>query len=165
MLRKLLTGLLVVFVGALALLTSPLHTNAATYPYDGKNPYATGCSSTEVTKYSKSFSYQYTYGKYISGTVYLKFSTSCKTAWSYVKINSALPSGYFIDGTVTRNTDGKFYRCEDGGNGAILPGQTSCYSGMVYDLDPNTAYASATIYKVDDWDGYVVYQSGKTASY
>lgn len=33
-----------------------------------------------------------------------------------------------------------------GGNGEVLLGQTSCYTPMVYDLDPRTSYAFGVIY-------------------
>lgn len=159
--RKLFTGLFAVVVGALGLLISPLHTNAANYYYDGKSPVATHCDDTGVAKSSRNFSY----GK-ISGTVYLMFSTKCKTAWAYTKVNS-VPSGYAVEGLVHRNTDGKTLWCESsGGNKLIWPGQHSCYSGMVYDYNPNTSYAAAQVYKKISPGSYnIVYSSSKTASY
>lgn len=41
------------------------------------------------------------------------------------------------DARIVRKTDGKAYTCGSaGGNGVVNKGQTSCYTPMVYDLDP-----------------------------
>jgi hypothetical protein len=145
LLHKLRISMLVVIASVLGLFVSIHSVSAANYYYDGKSPVATACDNTGWSAKSKSFSY----GN-ISGTLYLMFSSSCKTAWAYVKLNNALPSGYKIDAAVYRNTDGKQINCSEkslGGNDFIYPGQRTCYSGMVYDLNPNTSFASMVIYK------------------
>ncbi len=43
-------------------------------------------------------------------------------------------------------TDGKAYTCGSaGGNGVVNKGQTSCYTPMVYDLDPRKAQAQGNM--------------------
>ena len=46
-----------------------------------------------------------------------------------------------------------------GGNGKVVAGQTSCYTPMVYDLDPRTSYAFGKYYG----NGYIY--SAYTGSY
>ncbi|MCH5586676.1 YjfA family protein [Shimazuella sp. AN120528] len=166
MLRKLFTGLFVIFVGVSGLLISPLNTSAATYSKDGKSPVATGCNKTGVVKSSKSFSVKTT-SSTVSGTVYLMYNTSCKTSWSFVRLSKPLPSKHDVAGWVERNNDKKIYGCWDAnGNGSIKPGQTTCYSPMVYDLSPNTSYASVDVLSGCSSSGCVYYYSGgRTRSY
>lgn len=107
---------------------------AETHYYDGKSPYYNSCASSAVTKdkvWIDSVSY-----------VELKFSTSCKTAWA--KVTLTRPAVYYneADARIVRSTDGKAYTCNStGGNGVVNKGQTSCYTPMVYDLDPRKAQA------------------------
>ncbi|MCH5584688.1 YjfA family protein [Shimazuella sp. AN120528] len=141
--HKLRISMLVSIVSVLGLFVSIHSVSAANYYYDGKSPVATGCNNTGWSPKSTTFSYNG-----ISGTVYLMFSSSCKTAWAFVKLNKALPKGYNVQGWINRTKDQKIMGCStSGGNGDILPGQTTCYSGMVYDLNPNTSHASVQIIK------------------
>lgn len=114
---------------------------AYAYQYDGQNPVKTNCDNTGWAPKTKKFSY----GS-ISGTLYLMFSSNCKTAWAYVKLNKSLPKGYEVIGFVTRNKDKRIGTCGRG-NGNIVPRQTSCYSSMVYDLNPLSSYAQVYINK------------------
>ena len=108
--------------------------SAENHSYDGKSPYYNSCASTAVTKDKKwidSISY-----------VELKFSTKCKTAWAKVTITRPAIYTYEADARIVRQTDGKAYTCDSsGGNGSVNKGQTSCYTAMVYDLDPRKAQA------------------------
>jgi hypothetical protein len=158
-LKKWRVGLLSAVVGVAALFVGISDTSAATYKYDGKSPVSTHCDDTGVVKSSKSFSNSRT-----SGKVYLMYSTKCKTAWAYVKLNKKLQSKYRVTGVVHRNNDGKISSCNGkGGNGYIVAGQTSCYSGMVYDYKPNTSYAQAITSATTN--PYEIHTSDKTASY
>jgi hypothetical protein len=95
-------------------------TNAANYKYDGKNPVSTQCDDKGVAKKTKTFSLKLKSGKKVTGKISLMYSTKCKTAWSYVKLDKPLPSNSEINGYVTRNNDKKTYTCySDGGNGMI----------------------------------------------
>jgi hypothetical protein len=159
--KKWRVGLLSTVIGVAGLFAGVSDTEAANYKYDGKNPVSTHCDDSGVVKASKSFS-----NSGISGKVYLMYSTKCKTAWAYVKLNKKLSNKYIVHGSVHRNNDKKRYSCYDG-NDAIRGGQTSCYSAMVYDYKPNTSYARAHIYKWgrEGVPPYHVYSSEKTASY
>ncbi|MCH5585017.1 YjfA family protein [Shimazuella sp. AN120528] len=144
-LKKWHVGFLSAVVGVAALFVGISDTSAAfdgKKKYDGKSPVATHCDDTGVAKKTKSFSY-----KGVKGKIYLMYSTKCKTAWGYVKLNKPLPSNSEVYGWVHRNNERKVYYCSSkGGNGAIQPGQTTCYSPMVYDYKPNTSNAGAVFY-------------------
>ncbi|QII51560.1 DUF2690 domain-containing protein [Bacillus paralicheniformis] len=78
----------------------------------------------------------------------LKFSSVCKTAWAKMTLGKAAPSGLEANAYVKRNTDGKELSCSSaGGNGKVLPGQASCYTPMVYDLDPRSSYVLEKYYQ------------------
>ncbi|MCY7777819.1 DUF2690 domain-containing protein [Bacillus haynesii] len=80
------------------------------------------------------------------GIVELKFSSVCKTAWAKMTLDKAVASGSEADAYVKRNTDGKELSCSSaGGNVKVLQGQTSCYTPMVYGLDPRSSYAMGNI--------------------
>ncbi|WP_051272111.1 DUF2690 domain-containing protein [Shimazuella kribbensis] len=161
--QKIVSRLFLVLVGAVLLLSFPLNASAANYSYDGKSPTGTNCDDTGYTPTGKSKSFSH-FG--ISGTVHLKFSSKCKTAWVYVVLNSKLPSGYRVQGSVIRNNDGKEFICSDsGGNGAIQPTEQSCYSPMVYDYNPNTAYALVAVTQNPDSVFYSKTGISYTASY
>ncbi|WP_326849943.1 DUF2690 domain-containing protein [Bacillus haynesii] len=82
------------------------------------------------------------------GIVVLKFSSVCKTAWAKMTLDKAVSSGLETDAYVKRNKDGKELSCSPaGGKGKVLPGQTSCYTPMVYDLDPRSSYAMGKYYQ------------------
>lgn len=163
--KKLTVGLLGLVIATFGLFVGASQSDAANYKYDGKNPVATHCDNTGVAKKTKSFSTKLKNGTKVTGKIYLMYSTKCKTAWSYVKLNKSLPSNMEINAVVHRNNDKKVYSCSSkGGNGMIQPGQKTCYSAMVYDYKPNTAYASATAYSPKGF--YNTGRSlGKTGSY
>ncbi|WP_223066343.1 YjfA family protein [Paenibacillus caui] len=107
---------------------------AETHYYDGKSPYYNSCASSAVTKdkvWIDSVSY-----------VELKYSTTCKTAWAKVTLTRPAIYNNELDARIVRSTDGKAFTCSStGGNGVVNIGQTSCYTPMVYDLDPRKAQA------------------------
>ncbi|GIN86781.1 hypothetical protein J6TS2_31670 [Heyndrickxia sporothermodurans] len=114
-------------------------THAEDHSYDGKSPYYNDCASSASTKASANLVNEN--NKKI-GVVELKFSSTCKTAWAKITMDSKVPSGFEANAEVTRNTDGKRLSCaSSGGNGKVVAGQTSCYTPMVYDLDPRSSYA------------------------
>ncbi|KKI92966.1 hypothetical protein WQ54_06795 [Bacillus sp. SA1-12] len=119
---------------------------AETHSYDGKSPYYNSCASSAVTKDKKwidSVSY-----------VELKFSTNCKTAWAKVTVTRPAIYNHEADARIVRSTDGKAYTCNSsGGNGVVNMGQTSCYTPMVYDLDPRKAQAQG-IHAIPNSDAY-----------
>ncbi|MGM0875896.1 MAG: DUF2690 domain-containing protein [Bacillota bacterium] len=95
--------------------------------YDGASPVSTGCSLDGVVKASKRLSN----GK---GTVELRYSPSCKTAWGRIILDSVATYDFAANATVRREHDGKMYSCyNSGGNGVVNKGQRSCYTPMVYD--------------------------------
>lgn len=118
---------------------------AETHSYDGKSPYYNSCASSAVTKDKKwidSVSY-----------VELKFSTKCKIAWAKVTVTRPAIYDHEADARIV-NTDGKAYTCNSsGGNGVVNKGQSSCYTPMVYDLDPRKAQAQG-IHAVPNSDAY-----------
>jgi hypothetical protein len=78
------------------------------------------------------------------------FSTSCKTAWAFVQFDKKLPKGYTADAFVRRNKDNKSFLCsEKGGNGKVKPGQSTCYSAMVYDKNPYKSSAAVNVWGKD----------------
>lgn len=121
------------------------------------NPYSTGCANDSFIKYSAAVYYS---GNHV-GTNYFHYSLSCHTAWSKVVLYSSAPSNYYADTTISSNTLGGTNSWADcsselGGNDWVMKGQTSCYSGQIYDGPGNTAYSDVYI------NGY---SSGKTGSY
>lgn len=107
---------------------------AENHSYDGKSPYYNSCDQSAVTKEKK----------WIDSNSYveLKFSTTCKTAWAKVTVTRPAVYNIEADARIVRKTDGKAYTCGSaGGNGVVNKGQTSCYTPMVYDLDPRKAQA------------------------
>lgn len=122
--------------------------HAENHSYDGKSPYYNNCDDSAVTKDKKwidSVSY-----------VELKFSTACKTAWAKVTITRKATSNYEADARIVRSTDGKALTCDSsGGNGSVNTGQTSCYTGMVYDYDPRKAKAQGK-HAIPNSDAYKV---------
>ncbi len=119
---------------------------AETHSYDGKSPTYNNCAGTAVTKDKK----------WIDSNSYveLKFSTTCKTAWAKVTVTRPAVYNHEADARIVRSTDGKAYTCESsGGNGVVNKGQTSCYTPMVYDLDPRTAQAQG-IHAIPNSDAY-----------
>ncbi len=137
---KLLKKLSACFCLSLLVLTSVFSTTgndkayAEDHSYDGKSPYYNSCDQSAVTKEKK----------WIDSNSYveLKFSTTCKTAWAKVTVTRPAVYNNEADARIVRKTDGKAYTCGSaGGNGVVNKGQTSCYTPMVYDLDPRKAQA------------------------
>ncbi|HTK11948.1 MAG TPA: hypothetical protein VL485_32550, partial [Ktedonobacteraceae bacterium] len=58
-----------------------------------------------------------------------------------IVFDKAMPSGAYGNAKIVRNTDGKSFTCNSGGNKQVASGQTSCYTGMVYDGPDATATA------------------------
>ena len=111
---------------------------AEDHSYDGKSPYYNSCDQSAVTKEKK----------WIDSNSYveLKFSTTCKTAWAKVTVTRSAVYNNEADARIVRKTDGKAYTCGSaGGNGVVNKGQTSCYTPMVYDLDPRKAQAQGNM--------------------
>ncbi|MDS9998001.1 YjfA family protein [Bacillus atrophaeus] len=130
---------LMFLVTALFLAGKGIPVNAETHSYDGKSPYYNDCDSSGSTKKSSNL---VNANNQVIGVVELKFSSTCKTAWAKISMNNTLTSGYEANAEITRNTDGKRYNCDSsGGNGKAVAGQKSCYTPMVYDLDPRSSYA------------------------
>jgi Protein of unknown function (DUF2690) len=138
-----------VLFGTSSLFTSKV--SAETHSYDGKSPYYNSCASSGVTKKS------YTINKNgATAKLELKFSTKCKTAWAKITLSNPAKTDGEATALVVRNTDYKQYSCSSpGGNGEINKGQTSCYTPMVYDLDPRKAKAV----------GFWPYTAGETGWY
>ncbi|WP_458354597.1 YjfA family protein [Peribacillus frigoritolerans] len=113
--------------------------SAETHTYDGKSPYYNGCANSAVTKKSVKI-----YANGGSANLELKFSPVCKTAWAKITLSRPAKADGEATALVVRNTDNKQFSCASpGGNGEINKGQTSCYTPMVYDLDPRKAKAVA----------------------
>ncbi|WP_412762724.1 DUF2690 domain-containing protein [Peribacillus frigoritolerans] len=113
--------------------------SAETHTYDGKSPYYNSCANSAVTKQSVKI-----YANGGSANLELKFSTVCKTAWAKITLSRPAIADGEATALVVRNTDNKQFSCASpGGNGEINKGQTSCYTPMVYDLDPRKAKAVA----------------------
>ncbi|MDE1376425.1 DUF2690 domain-containing protein, partial [Bacillus licheniformis] len=80
------------------------------------------------------------------GIAVLKLGCFCKTAWAKMtRQSSALRLGGKC--ICEKKQDGKeLSGSSAGGNGKVLPGQTSCYTPMVYVLDPRSSYAMRKYY-------------------
>ena len=120
-------------------------------------PSAEGCDQDATTKKSI-----YLKDKWGSNVAFLelRYSVKCHAAWARITnyYNYVPYVQHSATAWVVRDTDGKTYECSP-------PAGTfkSCYTKMVFDLDPRTAYAKAEV------DPYPVYYSpwitGRTASY
>ena len=125
--------------------------NAA--PYDGTDPVATGCSNT--ARVARSAPLRNTYTGTARGTVYLMYSSACRTVWA--KMDTGQPgcipaADYCGSATVHRNSDGAEITC-------YTPrGRSSCSTRQLNDANV-TSYAEAE-YTAGSWNYY-----GKTASY
>ncbi|WP_028776249.1 DUF2690 domain-containing protein [Shimazuella kribbensis] len=142
------------FVASFAL--NPIGADAA--QYDGTNPYNTGCA------YNQPVTYDTEYLVNNSGTrigyVQLKGSAGCHTAWAYIKLYNAAPKDYYAETWIKRryNTtqslilNKTLLDCdkETGGNGVIMKGETSCFTGQAWDKSPYNAQASGVVY--DLWN-------------
>ncbi|PJN89345.1 YjfA family protein [Bacillus sp. mrc49] len=125
--------------------------SAETHNYDGKSPYYNDCADSAVTKKSVKIN-----ANGATADLELKFSNTCKTAWAKITLSRPAKADGEATALVVRSTDNKQYSCASpGGNGEINKGQTTCYTPMVYDLDPRKAKAV----------GYWPYTAGETGWY
>ncbi|MED4690361.1 DUF2690 domain-containing protein [Peribacillus frigoritolerans] len=109
---------------------------------DGASPVSTSCSLDGVVKASKRLSN----GK---GTIELRYSPSCKTAWARIILDSVATHDWEGNASIMREHDGKSYSCQHtGGNGVVNKGQRSCYTPMVYD---------GSGYRANAYGGYYSY--------
>ncbi|WP_379354015.1 MULTISPECIES: DUF2690 domain-containing protein [unclassified Paenibacillus] len=123
-------------IASLTVALSLFPSAAFALPYDGASPITSGCSADAVVKASKRLSN----GK---GTVELRYSPSCKTAWARITMDSAATYNWAANAVIQREHDSKTYACQDpGGNGVVNSGQRSCYTPMVYDGPGYRAVAS-----------------------
>ncbi|WP_342048853.1 DUF2690 domain-containing protein [Bacillus sp. OTU530] len=135
--------------------------------YDGKNSTTTKVYGGSTTCDSDAFNAKsagvYENGKRV-GTVYLRYSNKCHAAWAKLVLNSPAPSvsgGVYAYAIVNKYKNGVFQKSVDSnsGNGAIKTGQTSTYTGMVFDEIPTWGYTA-------DAEGVTVKSGyGKTARY
>ncbi|MDR4950380.1 DUF2690 domain-containing protein [Neobacillus cucumis] len=135
--KKLLNiGMIVTLVVGLFFAITPIN-KAFALSYDGSNPVSTGRANDAVTK---SYSYIRDSSGNIYGKVYLKWSERCKTSWGKINLYHAAPydnGAYYANAVVYSYTSSGTYRTRytcgsSGGNGAIMKGQTSCYTAQVY---------------------------------
>jgi serine/threonine protein kinase len=129
--------------------TSPPAT--VTHAVDGQNPttYVVNGETCEASR-SNSTPESFNLGG-VTGTLYFRFSITCHAAWALIVFNKAVSGGYGY-AKIVRNNDGIYATCNMGGNKSVVSGQTSCYTGMVYDGPDVTASAY----------GYFTFSSGKT---
>jgi hypothetical protein len=113
------------------------------YPVDGQNPtsYKVNGQSCAATV-SNSHTQRVNFGG-ITGTLYFRFSVTCHATWALIVFDKPVSQGHG-NARVVRTNDGKSFTCDTGGNLAVAPGQTSCYTGMVYDGPAQTATVYAT---------------------
>jgi hypothetical protein len=114
---------------------------SASHAVDGKNPtsYTVSgktCAATLSNSTPKSVNFNG-----VTGTLYFQFSITCHAAWAKIVFSKAVAAKALGNAKIVRNGDGKSYTCDTGGNLAVAPGQTSCYTGMVYDGPDATASA------------------------
>lgn len=106
---------------------------------DGTNPETTGCAASAITAEFANIYYQ----GVIVGTVELRYSTTCRTAWA--RIYSTTYNR--MDATVHRNSDGKIALCS--GIASWVSGLGySCYSPQLYDHNSAgtvTSYAQGSV--------------------
>lgn len=112
---------------AATLLLAPA-AHAANLPYDGKNPNTTGCAADGRTMSSAAI--RDSNGR-VLGTVELRYSLRCHTAWAritsnlrYVPYDSGMATADII-----RTSDGKTFGCKVPANQAP---PNICYTPMVY---------------------------------
>ncbi|MCF2527051.1 DUF2690 domain-containing protein [Yinghuangia soli] len=124
-------------------------------PYDGTDPgsYVNGVKCADTGSPVRSAPLTSPGGS--SGTVYLYYSTACRTTWA--KIVTGAPAcqpgvDYCGSATVHRNSDGKEMTCN------IPTGKSACYTKQVNDANV-TSYATAH-YDNGPWTFY-----GTTGSY
>lgn len=114
---------------------------STTHAVDGKNPttYTVGgktCAATQSNSTAKAV----TFGS-VKGTLYFQFSITCHAAWGKIVFSKPVAAKALGNAKVVRTSDGKTATCNTGGNKSVAPGQTSCYTGMIYDGPSETASA------------------------
>jgi len=127
-----------------------LTANASCYntSCDGKSPVSTGCSSGATTL---STSTSGDLGGGLKVTINLRYSGTCGAAWGQEVFNKAVPSNVRGHAELYRLSNHSDVTCNSsGGDGQVLPGQTSCYSPMLGDYGSTTSEAY----------GWVSYDSG-----
>ncbi len=103
--------------------------------YDGLNPISTGCANDAIDLLTAPFANGF-------GSVHLRWSASCQTIWAKLTFTNPLPANTWGQAFIASQTlNNASYDCNQGGNGYVQPGQTSCYTGMVYDGGTNQGYA------------------------
>ncbi|TDU04994.1 uncharacterized protein DUF2690 [Streptomyces sp. 846.5] len=137
-----------------ALTAAPLAASgpAQAATYDGQDPIATGCASSAITAESTPI---YRGDLTQVGTIQLRYSTSCRTAWA--RIITPLSTGVAF---VYRNTGGA-EGCPGSGNALTWSstlGDYTCYTPMLNDAN----VASYGWGVVDGWWGS---SQGTTPSY
>jgi hypothetical protein len=132
---------------------------SSAHSLDGKNPTTAGCSGDATTMRSAKL---VTKSGVVGGKIELRYSIKCHAAWARITLASDTPNNYSGNSNkavIHRNTDGKEYSC------SVPVKGTSCYTAMVYDKDPNSAYAKGTYNWYYFAGGWWDYYSGKTSSY
>jgi hypothetical protein len=116
--------------------------SCSNYSCDGKNPITTGCSSDAIVPVP---SQSADLGGGLTVTIYLRWSYACGAAWAVEVFNQPVPSNVRGDARLWRKDSASAYNgssvsCQSsGGNGKILPGQTSCFSAMLGDAYTGTS--------------------------
>lgn len=140
-----------------AVLTAPVlvallpgSAQAATYSMDGKNPISAGCSGDATTVKRALIGTS----SWTLGAIELRYSVKCHTAWARISLSEDV----WGKARIVRNSDGKNYNCTKLSYSSSL-GAYTCYTAMVYDKDPLSAYA-------EGWSQYDnVSLNSKTPSY
>ncbi|CRK83220.1 DUF2690 domain-containing protein [Neobacillus massiliamazoniensis] len=136
--------------------------------YDGKNPTTTkvygGSTTCDSDAFNAKSAVVYEKGKRV-GIIYLRYSNQCHAAWAKLVLDNPAPSvagGVYAYAVVNKYKNGVFQKSIDSnnGNGAIKTGQTSCYTGMVFDETPTWGYTATAEGVTYPGTGY-----GKTAPY
>lgn len=120
---------------------------------DGKNPVQYGCSADATDHYPN---YNASYAEHIV----IRYSSACGAAWAKVWFDYTLSANNYGNAIVTRTSDNRQFDCVTG-NGIVLPGQSSCYSGMLND-DSTTAWG-AGMYNISNTGWFEVVRT--TAAY
>ncbi|MFM9607742.1 DUF2690 domain-containing protein [Streptomyces niveiscabiei] len=113
---------LAVATAAIAL-TVGLAGSADAAAYDGQDPISSGCANSAITARSNAI---YVGGTQV-GTIELRYSTSCRTAWARVR-----STGPYGGATVTRTSNWDWYRCDSLSWNSSM-GQYTCYTPMLND--------------------------------
>ncbi|MFI7505097.1 DUF2690 domain-containing protein [Streptomyces sp. NPDC049687] len=107
-------------------------TGASAAAYDGQSPVTSGCANSAITARTKNIYV----GSKLVGRIDLRYSTSCRTAWGRVVAYYLAGAG---EANVYRNSDGKYYFCDNTDWSDAVNGFT-CYTAMVNDAGV-TSYA------------------------